>query len=100
MDAVLETLGLQDAFEVIDPAQDEPLGKPHPEVYMTTAQKLGVTPGHCLAIEDSLNGVLAAKSAPMTCIAVPDYTDTGNSKFAIADHILHSLVQVPQIWQY
>lgn len=97
--AVLEKLGLEDAFEVIYSAQDEPLGKPHPGVYITTAEKLGVTPAHCLAIEDSLNGVLAAKSAQMTCIAVPEASERDNPKFAIADHLLHSLTQIPQAMQ-
>jgi HAD superfamily hydrolase (TIGR01509 family) len=97
--AVLEKLGLETAFEVIYSAQDEPFGKPHPGVYITTAQKLGVTPAHCLAIEDSLNGVLAAKSAQMTCIAVPEARERDNPKFAIADYRLDSLTQIPQVLQ-
>ena len=94
INAALEKLNLTDAFEIIYSAESEPLGKPHPGVYLTTAEKLGVSPQNCLAIEDSLNGVLAAKAAQMKCIAIPEDSEYHNPKFAIADMVLESLEQV------
>lgn len=47
-------------------------GKPHPEIYLSVADRLGVQPNCCLAFEDSDNGVRAAHSAGMTVIQVPD----------------------------
>ena len=89
--AALQKLNLIDVFTQIYSAETEPLGKPHPGVYLTTADKLNVLPQECLAIEDSLNGVLAAKSAQMKCIAIPEELEQNNPKFAIADIQLNSL---------
>jgi beta-phosphoglucomutase-like phosphatase (HAD superfamily) len=47
-------------------------GKPHPDIYLEAARRLGVNPGECVAIEDSINGIVSAKAAGMRCIAVPD----------------------------
>jgi sugar-phosphatase len=70
--AVLERLDMEREFEVVRSAADEPHGKPHPAVYLKTAASLGVAAGACVALEDSLPGVAAAKAAGMLCIAVPD----------------------------
>jgi mannitol-1-/sugar-/sorbitol-6-/2-deoxyglucose-6-phosphatase len=79
---------------VIHSGQDEPYGKPHPGGYIRTAEKLGLHPTECVVFEDSLNGVLSAKAARMKCIAVPEYENIGNPKFAIADKIVSSLSEV------
>jgi mannitol-1-/sugar-/sorbitol-6-/2-deoxyglucose-6-phosphatase len=97
--AALEKLNLSDVFTEIYSAEIEPLGKPHPGVYLTTAKKLGVLPQDCLALEDSLNGVLAAKAAQMKCIAIPEPLQYYNPKFAIADLILKSLQELNnELW--
>ena len=96
---VLHKLNIADTFEVIHSAESEPLGKPHPGVYLTTAEKLGVSPLNCLALEDSLNGVLAAKAAQMKCIAIPEMAELSKPQFAIADVVLTSLEQLDEsIW--
>lgn len=46
-------------------------GKPHPDIYIETAKRLGTDPIACLAIEDSPNGAKAARDAGMRCIVVP-----------------------------
>ena len=89
--AVVTKLGLGDAFAVLQSAEHEPYGKPHPGVYIQTALKLGIDPELCLAVEDSANGVLAAKAAKMRCIAVPDPASRQDRRFCIADRILPSL---------
>lgn len=43
-------------------------GKPAPDVYIETAKKLGISPKECIVVEDSKNGVIAAKAAGMKCI--------------------------------
>lgn len=70
--AVVDRLNIAPYVQVICSADDEKHGKPHPDVYLTTARRLGVAPESCLAFEDSPNGVVAAKAAGMYCIAVPD----------------------------
>lgn len=88
--ATLDRLGLSDRFRVIHSAESEPFGKPHPAVYLTTAERLGVRPESCLAIEDSLRGLVSAKAASMRCIAVPEDHDP-HPGFALADLTLKSL---------
>lgn len=94
IDAALARLGLETAFEVVHSASDEAWGKPHPAVYLSTATRLGVPPTDCVALEDSLPGVIAAKAARMSCIAVPDVAPDRVAPFAVADVVLRSLQQV------
>lgn len=97
--AALHKLDLTDMFAEIYSAELETLGKPHPGVYLTTASKLNVFPQECLALEDSLNGVLAAKAAQMKCIAIPEPLQRHNPQFAIADLMLKSLEEFnDQVW--
>ncbi|MBN2367046.1 MAG: hexitol phosphatase HxpB [Calditrichaeota bacterium] len=88
IDAVLSKFKLSSQFDVIHSAQEEKFGKPHPGVYISTSNKLGVSPVNCLAIEDSLMGVISAKAARMTCLAVPG---TADERFVLADVRLNSL---------
>ena len=68
--AVLDSIGLRSYFPVLCSAELEKQGKPAPDVYLTTARKLETPPKHCLAFEDSLNGILSATRAGMPCIGV------------------------------
>jgi mannitol-1-/sugar-/sorbitol-6-/2-deoxyglucose-6-phosphatase len=90
IDAVCERLGLDDV-EVRCSASDEANGKPAPDVYLAAARKLGESPARCLAIEDSPNGVLAAKAAGMRCLAVPDAALAADPRYREADLVLASL---------
>ena len=92
--AALARLGLTDAFDVVQSAEKEPLGKPHPGVFLVTAARLGVSPLRCVVLEDSLNGVIAAKAARMTCIAVPPPEHRDDPRFSIADQRLGSLEEL------
>jgi len=94
IDAVLDTFGLRPAFEVVHSAEEETRGKPEPDVYLTTARKLGVTPAECLAVEDSPNGVLAARAAGMRCIAIPEPVLRNHPDLARADAVLGSLTEI------
>ena len=64
--------------------------KPWPDVFLTAAEMLSVEPGSCLVIEDSQNGLTAAKQAGMTCVVVPNSATEG-SDFSAADLVLDSL---------
>lgn len=91
IDAVLSRLELKSAFDVIASAEGLAHGKPHPEVYLQAAAGLGVAPEDCLAIEDSLVGVIAAKAAAMKCIAVPTSEAATDARFCLADLVISSL---------
>ena len=92
IETVVDWLDIQKYFSVLYSAEHEKYGKPHPGVYISACEKLGVRPVDCIAFEDSLNGVLAAKSAKIRCIAVPEEINKHNPKFAIADMKLDSLL--------
>jgi sugar-phosphatase len=91
--AVLERLGIGGYFRVVQSAEHEPYGKPHPAVYIEAARRMDVHPTRCVALEDSPNGVLAAKAARMRCIAVPDHALAHDRRFLIADAVLPSLAE-------
>ncbi len=94
IEAVVDKLNIRNYFQLLWSAEYEPFGKPHPAIFITTAQKLGVLPSQCLVFEDSVNGVIAAKAARMKCIAVPDITSLNDPRFAIADITVNSLLEV------
>lgn len=94
IEAALARLELADAFDVVQSAQTEPLGKPHPGIFLRTAERLGVSAVECLVLEDSLTGVIAAKAARMACIAVPFDHPRHDARFAIADAVVGSLADV------
>ncbi len=88
---VLDHLGIREAFEAIHSAEVEAFGKPHPAVYLSTAAALDVAPSRCVAIEDSVNGVVSALAARMRCIAIPGPEALSDPRFAIATRRLASL---------
>ncbi|WP_349922159.1 hexitol phosphatase HxpB [Aeromonas veronii] len=94
VEAVLGKLGIKERFLAVHSAEVERFGKPHPDVYIHAAEKLGVLPVHCLAIEDSFTGLLAAKAASMKALIVPDPALVGDPRLAIADHELRSLAEL------
>ena len=90
----LTRLGLRNAFQAIRCADDVPRVKPDPALYRAVVDVLGVPPGEALALEDSPNGVLAAKRAGLTCVAVPNPL-TARLDLSAADLRLSSLAELP-----
>jgi HAD superfamily hydrolase (TIGR01509 family) len=72
IDLVLELSGLERLFRATVSSEEVPRGKPAPDVYLEAARRLGVDPARCAAVEDSENGILAAKAAGMRVVAVPN----------------------------
>ncbi|MFH1521667.1 MAG: HAD family phosphatase [archaeon] len=90
---ILEKAKIKNMFKVITTFEDYKNRKPDPESYLVTVKKLGFIPQSCIAIEDSLAGVTAAKAAGMKCIAIPnEYTK--NQDLSKADLILDSANQI------
>lgn len=94
MFAVLEHFQLQPYFKATCSAQYLPFAKPHPQVYLNAAAAIDVAPEYCLALEDSVTGVIAAKAARMKCIAVPEHRMRHDPRYSIADLTLDSLLQL------
>jgi len=94
MNTVLKKLGLENGLDAALSAEFMPYGKPHPEVFLACAAKLKVSPQQCLVIEDSLNGVIAAKAAQMIVVAVPDDEHRHNAGFAVCNHQVLNMHEV------
>ncbi|MDA8148311.1 MAG: hexitol phosphatase HxpB [Actinomycetota bacterium] len=92
IEAALDRLGLRAAVSVWHSAEWEPMGKPHPGAYLTTAAKLGRDPRACLAVEDSFNGALAGKAARMRVVVVPEPGAQGSPIWGFCDAELGSLL--------
>ncbi|MFB2662248.1 hexitol phosphatase HxpB [Shewanella mangrovisoli] len=97
IEAVLSKLGLSDKFMAVQSAEGLTYGKPHPEVYLNCAAALGVDPRYCLAIEDSFNGLIAARAANMQTVAIPAPEQRGEAKWIVAHHQADSLLDLPAI---
>ena len=72
IDLFLELASFGDAFRVAVSSEEVARGKPAPDVYLEAASQLAVDAQHCVAIEDSSNGLRAAAAARMPVIAVPN----------------------------
>ena len=82
----LNRVGLFDFFSLTRCIDDVAAPKPSPELFLTAAESLGIKPEQGLVLEDSLNGLIAAVSAKIPCLAIPnkitahlDFTDAVNT---------------------
>lgn len=67
---ILGQLGLGDFFDAIADGTDITNSKPDPEVFLKSAEKLGIEPSQCAVVEDAKSGIEAAKAAGMTALAL------------------------------
>lgn len=94
IDAVLIKIGLDQAFETRLSAEHMDFGKPHPQVFIDCARALRSQPIECICLEDSFNGLIAAKAARMKCIVVPHPDQFEELRWSIADRKIISLAQL------
>jgi HAD superfamily hydrolase (TIGR01509 family) len=90
----LTHVGLIDGFRAVVTRDDVSHGKPHPEVFLTAAERLGIDPADCLALEDSHNGVRAASAAGMMTVMVPDLLEATPDIAARCVHVARDLHEV------
>jgi len=69
IELILQRTGLRKHFQVVVSSQEAGKSKPEPDVFLLAAKQLGINPQDCMVIEDSANGIKAAKAAGMRCIA-------------------------------
>lgn len=95
IDLVVAAPELAGRFDAVVSADEVGRGKPHPDVYLETARRLGVVPEACVCLEDSGHGIDAGKAAGMRVIAVPDLRFMPRAEvLARADVVLGSLLEV------
>lgn len=69
---LVDGLGLRSRFQAIATGHDVERRKPAPDVYLLAAERLGVDPRRCVALEDSAHGLQAARAAGMRAVAIPN----------------------------
>lgn len=87
---VVDILKIGDYFSSLTSGDEVAHGKPAPDVFLLAAERLGVKPERCLVIEDTQNGIRAAKQAGMLCVAIPCEA-TVHQDHSEADRQLRSL---------
>ncbi|PMH43764.1 phosphatase [Vibrio sp. 10N.286.49.B3] len=90
----LELAGLAHYFDSISTGCEVQQGKPHPEIYLLAAERLGISPEHCLAFEDSNNGVRSAVGANMITFQIPDLVSPCEEVLALGHQVSDSLSAV------
>lgn len=86
--------GLLSRFQTIVAAGDYARGKPEPDPFLTAADRLGINPAACLALEDSHNGVRAASAAGMMTVMVPDLLEATDEMHGLCIHVAADLHEV------
>ena len=95
IDLALELLGVKHLFKATVSSEEVTRGKPAPDVYLEAARRLGVDPTHAAAIEDSENGIRAAKASGMRVIAIPNqHFPPADDALTQADVLLRSLEEL------
>jgi HAD superfamily hydrolase (TIGR01509 family) len=95
IDLVLEASGLAGAFAVTISSEEVARGKPAPDVYLEAAARLRVAPAEAAAVEDSTNGLLAARAAGMAVVAIPNSAyPPSEEALAVAEVVLDSIVEL------
>jgi HAD superfamily hydrolase (TIGR01509 family) len=89
----LTRLGILERFDCMRCRDDVPNAKPEPDLYLAVIECLGVVASEAIAIEDSPNGVLAAKRAGLRCVAIPN-SITAGLDLGQADLLLGSLADL------
>jgi HAD superfamily hydrolase (TIGR01509 family) len=92
IDLFLELSGLGSNFAVTISSEEVAQGKPAPDVYLEALRRMGADPAHSIAVEDSDNGIRAAKAARMRVVAVPNpHYPPDPAVLAEADDVVGSL---------
>jgi HAD superfamily hydrolase (TIGR01509 family) len=95
IDLALREMGVADLFSATVSSEEVERGKPAPDVYLEAARRLGVRPQDVAAVEDSGNGIRAARAAGMTVIAIPnDHFPPPPDALAEAEVVLDSLAEL------
>ena len=97
VDGVFGPHGLLDRFAFVLTCDDVTRGKPNPEVYQLAAKRFGLPPHAVLVLEDSVNGLKAAKAAGCRCVIVP-HRHTPREELHAADLVAPSLAAA-DLWR-
>jgi HAD superfamily hydrolase (TIGR01509 family) len=98
-ETIIGLLGIGDRFQAVVDSSRSQRSKPDPEVFQIAMRDLGVTPGECWIIEDSVNGLRAAKSAGCFAVATTTTFDRDTVIAAGADAVIDSFGELQEMLQ-
>ena len=88
---------IKEAFDVIVTGDQVAQPKPAPDIYLEAARRLGVEPRHCVALDDSDAGIMAASRAGMVSLLIPDLKQPTAEAAEAAFRVLHSLHEAREL---
>lgn len=88
IEVVIEKMEIAPYFDFVISGEEVKNGKPAPDIFLAPAAKFQVSPQHCVVVEDSNNGVRAAKAAGMYCTGFVN-PNSGNQNLSAADLVIH-----------
>ena len=97
IDITLNKFGIAHYFKFRMSGANLKHSKPHPEIFLVSASRINANPKNCLVIEDSENGVKAAKSAGMKCIGFKNH-NSGFQDLSLADTVIDSFENIDIEW--
>lgn len=93
IEAIVVKFKLEEYFEVFVTGDYVKRSKPEPDIFLFASEKLGVSPENCIVIEDSHNGVRAAKKAGIKCVGI-NSDPAGSQDISMADLVINSFKEV------
>lgn len=93
IELIISSFNIKDKFAAIVSGANMEKGKPAPDIFLHTASLLNLPPENCVVIEDSRNGVMAAKAAGMKCVGFRN-PNSGNQDIDDADHVVEKLSEL------
>ncbi|MEJ5313436.1 MULTISPECIES: HAD family phosphatase [Anaerolinea] len=93
----LKAAGLSNFFQVIVTGDEVARGKPAPDLFLTAAKKLEVSPSSCVVLEDSEAGIQAASAAGIRCIHIPDIQPISPQALSLVWRQVNTLADVVEI---
>lgn len=96
METALKSNKIYDYFQIISRTDEVQRGKSYPDIYLLTAERLGVNPSECIVFEDILPAVMGAKKAGMTVVGVHDIYSEHQRESIIekADHFIYEYGEI------
>ena len=93
MNAILDNFEIRKYFTSVISGGELPESKPNPAIYLISAERLGAKPENCCVLEDTTNGILAAKRAGMYCIAFHNL-HSGEQDLSLADRVVEKIAEI------
>lgn len=94
LEGIVESCGIAEYFDYLASAEELDYNKPHPAVYLHAAQQLGVPVADCVAVEDSVLGMISGKAASMRTMVIPAKAEWDDLRWSLADFKFADITEI------